>query len=408
MTNTIKPSRLPWVIAGVLGCLVVCLLLVLVGVGAFAFGGRFFALAPTKAEVPISSITRAPSGPTGPTSASAVPTLPAPLPSQATPVVPPPTVPSKPSISTTPPAPPTAAVKQPPTQAVPKGKLAFSVCEGNCDSDDKRTVWIMNADGTGAKKVIERASEPSFSPDGNQIVYYHWSDGIYIVNSDGTDPSLISSAANPLDPGQKPTPVSGKKIVADTVTGIIEWSHDGRWVAFSSRPGGQGNVNIDVAPPDGTALKDSNARRTIVVGIGPSWSPDDTQFVFNTCRGGTCGIYKSGTAPGSEANAIVGDNGNAPAWSPDGKKILYQVEVDGPKQLVVINPDGTGKKQLTSGAIMHVGGSWSLDGNYIYYRSPEGGSWGIWRMNADGSNPVKLLDNVPPVDWAFERISVGR
>ena len=187
-----------------------------------------------------------------------------------------------------------------------------------------------------------------------------------------------------------------------------DWSHDGRWVAFSSRPGGSGNVSIDIAPPDGMALKDPNARRTIVVGIGSSWSPDDTQFAFSTCRGGTCGIYKSGTAPGSEAIPVVGDNGNAPTWSPDGKRILYQVDIDGARQLVVINTDGTGKKQLTSGAVMHVAATWSVDGNYIFYRSPEGGTWGIWRMQADGSNPVRLIDNVPPVDWSFERLAAGR
>jgi TolB protein len=167
-------------------------------------------------------------------------------------------------------------------------------------------------------------------------------------------------------------------------------------------------VNIDVVPPDGAALKDAGARRTIVVGIGSSWSPDDTQLVFNTCRGSTCGIYRSLAAPGSEAVLVVGDNGAAPVWSPDGTQIVYQAEVDGNKQLFLINPDGSGKKQLTSGAAVHVSAAWSPDGAYIYHRSPQGGTWGIWRMNADGSNSVKLIDNVPPVDWAFERLAVTR
>ncbi len=420
-----KPSRAPWIVAGVLGCLVVCLLFVIVGAGALAVGGAWFVAGPsavTRApEAPVVQITRAPvvANPTVPPPVVALPTPPA----QPTQVVVPPTVspgqtsvgpaltpvpPAQAKISPTLPPAPTADVKATPTQAASKGKIAFSVCSDICDTDDKKSIWIMNADGTGAKKLIEKASEPSFSPDGSQIAYYHYSDGIYIINSDGTDPSAGIPVAQPLEPGQKPTPAAGKKILADSVVGVLDWSHDGRLIAFSSRPGKSGNVSIDVAPPDGTALKDPGARKTIVVGMGAAWAPDDTQFVFNTCRGSTCGIYKSGSAPGSEAVPVVGDNGSAPAWSPDGKKIVYQSEIDGQKQLFLINPDGSGKKQLTSGSVLHVAAAWSLDGNFIYYRSPEGGSWGIWRINADGTNPVKLIDNVPPVDWAFERIAVGR
>jgi hypothetical protein len=96
------------------------------------------------------------------------------------------------------------------------------------------------------------------------------------------------------------------------------------------------------------------------------------------------------------------------SWSPNGRQIVYQKDVNGQKQLFLVNADGTGGKQLTSGANLHVDATWSLDGNFIFYRSPEGGAWAIWRMNADGSNRVKLIDGVPPVDWAFEKLAVSR
>ena len=224
----------------------------------------------------------------------------------------------------------------------------------------------------------KRQTSPTFSPDGTKIAYYSIRDGIFVANADGTDQ---------------------RRILGDTYTWSIEWSHDGRWIALSSAPGGQGNILIDVVLPDGTALKDPAGRRNVTIGESPSWSPDDTQIVFHTCRGSTCGIYRSSSAPGSEARPIIGDDGGLPAWSPDGKRVVYQKEQDGQKQLFVMNIDGTGKKQLTSGAALHVGAEWSKDGNYIYYRSPEGGAWGIWRMRSDGSNPVKLLDNVPPFNW---------
>jgi dipeptidyl aminopeptidase/acylaminoacyl peptidase len=312
------------------------------------------------------------------------PTVPPLAPTQAPagqPTVPP-LAPTQAPVVVQPTAQPTA------TTAAPSGKIAFSKCEGICDTNETRTVWVMNADGSNAKKILDRASEPTWSPDGTKIAYYHWMDGIFVANGDGTNP---------------------QKIVGDTQVGYLDWSHDGRFVAFSAQPGGQGNVVINVVPPDGSALKDPNARRFISVGKSPSWSPDDTQFVIDSCdTSNHCGIFKVSSAGGGSITAIVTDGGGAPVWSPDGKKIVYQVEVDGQKQLFTINPDGTGKKQLTQGPSMHVDAAWSSDGNFIFYRSPESGTWAIWRMNADSSNRVKLIDNVPPVDFAFERLAITR
>jgi Tol biopolymer transport system component len=237
----------------------------------------------------------------------------------------------------------------------------------------------MNADGSGAHMLFERASDPAFSFDGTKIAYYHWTDGMYLANVDGSN---------------------AHKYIGDTKARSPAWSHDGRWIAFG------GIANIDVVPSNVLA-SETPERRGVVVGAMPEWSPEDTQIAFQTCRENICGIYKANAQTGAMM-LIVGDDGSLPVWSPDGKTILYQKEVDGERQLFVINPDGTGKKQLTTGPAPHVAANWSRDGNLIFYRSTEGGAWAIWRMNADGSNRVKLIDGVPPVDWAFEKLAVSR
>ena len=158
---------------------------------------------------------------------------------------------------------------------------------------------------------------------------------------------------------------------------------------------------IDLLLPDGTN------RRPLVVGESPSWSPDDSEIIFHTCRDNRCGIYKVKSA-GGNAVAISTDDGGLPTWSPDGTIIIYQKDVNGLKQLMTMNADGTNVKQITSGSSMHVDAVYSSDGKSIFYRSPEGGTWGIWRMNADGTNPVKLVDNFPPVSWPYERLAISR
>lgn len=261
-------------------------------------------------------------------------------------------------------------------------RIAFSVERGGRPED--KSVWVMNADGSGLKLLLKNASSPAFSPDGSLIAYYHWNEGIFVANADGTNP---------------------RKILGEGNAKYLAWSNDGKWIAFSSQPIGERTVlvNLDVIRPDGSG------RRTVVLGgTQPSWSPDDKQIVFATCRGSDCGIYKASSAGGDAGTKITSDLGSNPAWSPNGNPIVYQADVDGVKHLFVVNADGTGKRQLTWGTSPRVGAQWSPDGTAIYYRALEEGTWSIWRMNADGSNPTRIISDVPPVDWAYERLALGR
>lgn len=383
-----KPSRAPWIVAGALVCLVLCLFIVVAGGAVYMFTRPVSAPVPLAAlptqAVPPSATPQVADTATPP----ALPTLAVPptLPSDANPTALPTLAPVPTQGPSTSGGLPTLAPLVQPTSASAassKAVIAFSVNMG--DRPEDKYIWVMNSDGTDAHKILDRASEPSFSPDGKQIAYYHWTDGIFVYNSDGTT----------------------RKILGDSNVGFIAWSHDGKYIAVSAQPGGAGNIVIDLIPPDGNALKTPTARRNIAIGESPSWSPDDSQITFHTCRGSSCGIYKSNSG-GGDAVPVSADDGGLPAWSPDGERIVYQKDVDGQKQLFVIDVDGSNKKQLTSGAALHVDAEWSPDGNSIFYRSPAGGTWAIWRMNADGSSPVKLIDNMAPVSWPYERLAVTR
>lgn len=374
-----RPNQTPWIIVGVLGCLVICLLGVVAVLGVGVLGGYFnlasrtaTPLASVPTQLPVTQPTLPPmSSPTMPTLVPTVSLL------QPTVTMPPVVTssPIAPTVSPTRLSTPTGPLPSVPPSRI---KLAFTVRRG--DRPEDNYIWIMNGDGSNAREILKRASEPTFSPDGKKIAYYLWTEGLFVANVDGTEP---------------------KKIVGETHLGFPAWSHDGRWIAFSVRPGRSGNIVTDAIMPDGTG------RRPIGVGWCPAWSPDDKLIAFQTCRGTQCGIFKVSSA-GGEAVPISTDDGGLAAWSPDGKRILYQKDVDGVKQLFVMNADGSDKKQLTRGPALHVSGNWSPDGHLIFYRSPEGGQWGIWRMNADGSNPVKIANDMPPGDWPYDRIAVSR
>jgi Tol biopolymer transport system component len=88
-----------------------------------------------------------------------------------------------------------------------------------------------------------------------------------------------------------------------------------------------------------------------------------------------------------------------PRWSPDGSMIAYASgRRTDPNPLVwptthiwTTRADGLEKKQLISGSSADFAPTWSSDGKSIAFTSSRnGGRYQIWRMNADGTNPVQL------------------
>ena len=308
-------------------------------------------------------------------------------------------------------------------------KILYSQCDANCEQPVDAHLWIANADGTGAVKIVDYGYSASFAPGGSRLAFEHTQGGIYVANADGSNQI---------------------KIVSGTIVGEPDWSHDGTKIAFVERtrtpnsnnpdtppgpaprciPGVNcksfiqfnraleirnvdgppspanlllqaGNVFIEVVAPDGSG------RRVVTAGNHPTWSADDALIAYDTCVGGSCGIYKIADGGGAPVK-VTDDVGSIPHWSHDGKKILYGSDVDGVRQLFVVNSDGSGKKQLTSGKEFHVDGVWSMDDSSILYRSTEGSSWGVWVMKSDGTGQRRILANIPPVNWGNEKLSVSK
>jgi len=94
----------------------------------------------------------------------------------------------------------TAASPTPATAAgAPQGQLMYTVWNGPGYQD--YSLLLVNANGTGGKKIVDLASEPSWSPDGKRFVYYHWTDGLYIANADGSGAHKIVADGEATYPG---------------------------------------------------------------------------------------------------------------------------------------------------------------------------------------------------------------
>ena len=146
--------------------------------------------------------------------------------------------------------------------------------------------------------------ESAWSPDGTKIAYVveDWpSPGkTYIASTTGTP--------NPLQ-------VGGTSGIAG-----LDWSHDGRYLAYGSDQGG--NYDIWIRPPGpGSPSQITHDPASDAV---PRWSPDGKQIAFVSGRSGHDAVWLM-TASGADPIRLSPDGYEAvnPSWAPDGSALAY-------------------------------------------------------------------------------------
>lgn len=93
------------------------------------------------------------------------------------------------------------------------------------------------------------------------------------------------------------------------------------------------------------------------------------------------------------AKVITSGPGNhlRPIWSPDGTRIVYQLNDPGGKYAIwIINQDGTNNRKITDGSGDDRRPTWSPDGTRIAFDSERGGVRSIWSVALDGSDLKKM------------------
>ena len=123
---------------------------------------------------------------------------------------------------------------------------------------------------------------------------------------------------------------------------------------------------------------------------------------------------------GSNVKLVVAGDAFNPAWSPDGKKIVYQSggvsDYDKKTEIHVVNADGTGDITLTDDPAFDTDPDWSADGSRIVFvrEKNDGKGSRVWVMKADGSGETQIPPGSKEDDWQpswarnGDRIAVSR
>lgn len=320
-----------------------------------------------------------------------------------------------------------------------------SRADANGDDSGISNLWKINLDGTGLQALTQTTTvgtdsfSPRWSPDNSKIVFASLrningsdtpnandTENIWVMNADGSAQmpltQLEADGANCRDP---------------------QWSPDGSKILFVSSRALNGSdasnspndtQNIWVMNADGSnPLPLTNLTAQGAGSFRPQWSPDGSQIVYESTRD----LDPNMDAPnlnftrniwvmdsnGSNATALTdltADNAGSfnPQWSPDGMQIVFQSRRD-------LNPandaantnltdniwriDADGSNPIPLTLITADMGSnlvpqWSKDGSQIAYQSRRAlngtdaasTSFNIWIMDADGQNalPLTQLDTL--------------
>jgi Ca2+-binding RTX toxin-like protein len=264
--------------------------------------------------------------------------------------------------------------------AVPAGKVAFT----DALFDD---IWSMNQDGSGIVDLTNTPNsttnvfefDPSWSPDGKQILYSRnlgSATNIWIMNADGSN-------QRPLTTGS-------------VNEGNAVFSPDGTKIAFfsdrSGTSGGQDNeiwvMNADGSNPVRLTTNTDNDN-------GPDWSPDGTKITFLSSRanGGqplnrrdVWVMNADGSNPVQLTfTAASGQVNTSPHWSPDGKLLAFSNTAGGDNEIYTMPATGGQATPLTTNDVNDRGPQWTRDGLERLFFVRTDPTDAIFVMNRDGS-----------------------
>lgn len=263
------------------------------------------------------------------------------------------------------------------------GKLAVPVFDERRKSYD---VWLVDADGSGLRQVVEQASSPTLSRDGAMLAYRRWKvddRGIVVANADGSNPLRVTDKLEDVLPSFSP---DRTKVAFSTYRWgdrksrlYYAWSDEKNAVAWEWGDGG-------------------------IFGEDPDWAADGRIF-FRVTRPDRAveELWSMDGRTGENRRLLyIAASIRAPAVSPDQRTVAYMAFVDGAWELFTLDLLDRTVNRLTDNAAEDGLPAFSPNGEYIAFVSNRGGAWGLWRMKPDGSE-VRLISTLPgPVDGRVE------
>jgi TolB protein len=241
-----------------------------------------------------------------------------------------------------------------------------------------KEIYIMDYDGHDQRPLSGHQSismAPAWSPPGDGLAYVSYFSG---------HPSLYWVE---LATGEK------RPIVEDGMHNFTPtFSPDGQWVAFTRSIDGNTEI-FKVNRRGGAPVQLTRSDR---IDANPSWSPSGREIAFTSDRSGTAQIYVMDSDGGNVRRVSrEGMNNDGASWHPEGNRIAYahRIEAGYRYDIAVTDLATEETRVLTSAPGSNEAPSFSPDGQRIVFESTRDGSSQIWVIDVDGGNLRRLTSN---------------
>lgn len=168
-----------------------------------------------------------------------------------------------------------------------------------------------------------------------------------------------------------------------------EWP-DYEWLLTSAIQ--SDNLDIVILGLDGNVRK--NLTNHPAMDSLPACSPEGKRIAFQSNREGSKNIFVMDSDGHNLKQLTMNPQGDQdPGWSPDGQRIVFASLVQGDEaNIIVMNADGSNLVPLTQNQALNYDPAWSPDGQRIAFTSTRATRQGfrLYVMNADGQN-VQML-----------------
>jgi TolB protein len=166
---------------------------------------------------------------------------------------------------------------------------------------------------------------------------------------------------------------------------MLDVASDGQRFAVSSDR--SGNADIWILPAAGGEMQPLATDPT--PDWAPAWSPDGRALVFHAYRSGNRETWIQPVSGGPARQLTRGEAESVyPRWSPDRTKVAYQSRIAGSSNIWIIPVTGGAARKVGGDSFLDAAPDWSPDGQWLAFSSnrPRGQDH-IWRIPATAGQP---------------------